>query len=174
MTEKIQTSQIELLKWMLEDVRKVTLNGVEHLSKEQLFNPAVKGEFPVGAFLMHLCECDISWLEIISGKEQSAELKTRSYFDKWFDPYGESGAPEEPLEISEYIETLAITRKNFLEYVSSLKDSDLEEKVVMKRKSGDIEFTKKWIIYHILEHEAHHRGQMFMLIRMAGWNKAKK
>jgi uncharacterized damage-inducible protein DinB len=174
MSEINQRSQIELFKWMLEDVRKETLKGVEHLSKEQLFKVPVNSEFPIGAYLMHLCECDISWLEIISGKEQSEELKKRSYFDKWFDPYGESGAPEDPLEISEYLETLAITRKNFLDYVSSLKDSDLEEKVIMKRKSGDIEFTKKWIIYHILEHEAHTRGQMFMLIRIAGWNKVKK
>lgn len=174
MSENNQTSQIEILKWMLEDLRKVTLSGISHLSKEQLFDVPVENEFPIGAYLMHLCECDISWLEIISGIEQSEELKKRSYFDKWFDPYGESCAPKEPLEISEYLETLEITRKNFLEYISTLKDSDLEEKATMKRKSGDLEFTKKWIIYHIIEHEAHTRGQMFMLIRMAGWNKVKK
>ena len=172
MPQTDQNPQIKLLMWMLEDIRKETISGISHLSKEQLFSEPVKGEFPIGSYLMHLCECDISWLEIISGIEQSDELKKRSYYDKWFDPYSESAAPKEPLEFSEYIETLEITRKNFLEYVSSLKDSELEDKVVMKRKNGDIEFTKKWIIYHIIEHEAHTRGQMFMLIRMAGWKKS--
>ncbi|HMS64272.1 MAG TPA: DinB family protein [Ignavibacteria bacterium] len=171
MAEAGQNPQIKLLIWMLEDIRKVTLSGVNHLSREQLFKNPIDGEFPVGAFLMHLCECDISWLEIISGIEQSEDLKKRSYYDKWFDPSVESAAPKEPLEISEYLETLEITRKNFLEYVSEMKDSELEEKIVMKRKSGDVEILKKWIIYHIIEHEAHTRGQMFMLIRMAGWNK---
>jgi uncharacterized damage-inducible protein DinB len=167
-------SQIELLKWTLEDVRKETLEGVGHLSKEQLFQNPIEGEFPIGAYLMHFAECDISWLEILSGIKQSEDLKKKSYYDKWYDPSGEAGAPKEPLEKNEYLETIAIARKNFLDYVSTLKDSDLEEEVSVQRKSGEKRFKKKWIIYHILEHEAHHRGQMFLLIRKAGWNKKNK
>lgn len=28
--------------------------------------------------------------------------------------------------------------------------------------------TMNWLIYHVIEHEAHHRGQLFMLMRMQG------
>lgn len=164
-------TQIELLIWMLKDIRKVTLDGVRHLSKEQLFQNPAKGEYPIGSYLMHLAECDISWLEILSGKEQPADLKKRSYFDKWFDAPSDPAPPVEPPEVNEYFETIEETRKVFLDYISTMKDSELEEEVSFTGNRGERKFKKKWIIYHILEHEAHHRGQMFMLIRKAGWNK---
>ena len=162
--------QIQLLKWMLEDVRKETLAGVSHLSKEQLFQAPVEGESSIGSYMMHLGECDLSWLEILSGAEQPGDLKKKCYFDKWFD-VPDPDPPKEPLEINEYLETIAATRKNFLEYISTLDDTELEKEVTIQRKSGEQKIKKKWIIYHIIEHEAHHRGQMFMLIRKAGWNK---
>lgn len=167
-------SKAELLKWMLEDLRKVTLNGVEHLTKEQLFQIPHEGEYPVGAYLMHLAEVDISWLEIISGKKLPETLKARAYSDKWYDPSGTPEPPKDALEISEYFETIGETRKSFLDYISTLKDSELEEIVTFKGREKERSFSKKWIIYHIIEHEAHHRGQMFLLIRKAGWNKKGK
>jgi uncharacterized damage-inducible protein DinB len=59
----------------------------------------------------------------------------------------------------------------FLDHVSTLKDSELEEIITRKRRDGEKKYSKKWVIYHIIEHEAHTRRQMFMLIRKAGWNK---
>ena len=171
MTQANTQPQIALLKWMLEDVRKVTLAGVEHLTKEQLFKPPIEGEYPIGAYLMHFCEVDIGWLQVISGTEQTDEIKKRAHYGTWYDSGPDSNPPIEPIDVNEYFEVMKITRKNFLDYVSSLKDSELEE--IITRKRGDVikTYTKKWIIYHIIEHEAHTRGQIFMLIRKAGWKK---
>jgi uncharacterized damage-inducible protein DinB len=172
MTEPNPNPQVSLFKWMLEDLRKVTLEGLKHLTKEQLFAPPIEGEFPIGAYLMHLGECDLAWLEIISGAEQPDDIKKRSYYSAWFDvPKEDYNPPKEPVEVNEYLEVLEITRKLFLDYVSAIKDSELEDVIVFKRGDKERKYTKKWIIYHILEHEAHTRGQMFMLIRKAGWNK---
>lgn len=154
---------------MLNDLREVTLNGVQHLSKEQLFQVPIEGEFPIGAYLMHLAECDIHWLEEISGVKQSDELKKKSYFDVWYD-CKKPEPPTQPLEYQEYLDVITETRKNFMNYLDTISDDDLE---LVARKVKDWDITKKWIVYHILEHEAHHRGQMFMLIRKAGWNKKK-
>ncbi len=156
---------------MLEDLRNETIKGVSHLTKEQLLQDPIPGEAPIGAYLMHLGEVDLHWLEVISGVKQSEELKKRSYSDVWYDPSGEPAPPKEPLELNEYLETIKITRSHFLDYISTLSDSDLEEIITFKGITKDFKFSKKWIIYHIIEHEAHHRGQMFMLIRKAGWNK---
>lgn len=164
--------QVELLKWMFEDIRKVTISGVSHLTKEQFFTPPVEGEFPIGAYLMHLAECDLGWLETISGNKVPDDIKKRSYYSAWFDvPKEDYNPPKEAPEVKEYFEVMELTRKMFLDYISTLKDSDLED--IITRKRGEIErkYSKKWIIYHILEHEAHTRGQIFMLIRKAGWNK---
>jgi len=172
MTEPNTNPQSTLLIWMLEDLRKVTIEGVKHLTKEQLFAPPIEGEYPIGAYLMHLGECDLAWLEIISGAKQPDDIKKRSYYNAWFDvPKEDYNPPKELVEANEYLEVLEITRKLFLDYISTIKDSELEDIIHAKRGTLVRKYTKKWIIYHILEHEAHTRGQIFMLIRKAGWNK---
>ncbi|MBK8981283.1 MAG: DinB family protein [Ignavibacteria bacterium] len=163
--------RLKLMEYMLEDIRKVTLSGVSHLSKEQLFTEPLKGEFPIGAYLLHFAECEISWLEILSGISQPEDLKQKAYYNKWYDPLGTGEPPSTPPEISYYLDVISEARKNLTDYMAGMKDAELEENVTMKRKNGDHTLQKKWIIYHLLEHEAHHRGQMFMLLRMAGMNK---
>ena len=164
----------QLLKWMLEDVRKETILGICKLGKEQLFAEPVKGEYPVGAYLMHLSECDIHWYEVLSGENVSDDIKAECCFDKWFDPSGESEPPATAPEVETYAGLLSKTRAMILNYLDPLSDDDLEGKVIMKSRKRDIEISRKWIVYHLIEHEAHHKGQMFMLIRMAGWRNEYK
>ena len=156
---------------MLEDVRKVTLKGVDFLSKEQLYDSPAQNEYPIVSYLMHFAECDIFWLEVLSGIEQPEELKKRCYYNSWYDPSDPPLYPDSPFEFSVYKSVIDDARKNFIDYVSGMEDSQLEEEVSIKGDKSGRKMKKKWIIYHILEHEAHHRGQMFMLIRQAGWKK---
>jgi uncharacterized damage-inducible protein DinB len=167
----------ELIKYMLNDIRSITLKGVSGLSKEQLFSEPLKGEFPIGAYLMHLAEVDLFWLSIMNGKEIEPELKRRSYADKWFDAGDTYDPPTDAIEPEEYIDTLAKCRSKVVEYIDSISDSDLEKPVYMRwthnGEDKSKEFTPKWILYHLIEHEAHTRGQMFMLIRMAGFKEKR-
>jgi uncharacterized damage-inducible protein DinB len=163
---------IELLFYMLDDIRRITLKGISGLTKEQLFQPPVEGEFPIGAYIMHLGECDLGWLSTISGEEQPAELKKRVYYSAWFDTTPEEFAPpKEALEVDEYVNAITEARKRLREYMLSMDDNQLEDKITRKYADREKTYSKKWIIYHLIEHEAHTRGQMFMLIRMAGFKK---
>jgi uncharacterized damage-inducible protein DinB len=158
----------ELFLYMLDDIRKITLAGVRGLTKEQLFRPAVEGEYPIGAYLMHLGEADLGWLEVISGEEQPAELKKRTYYGAWFDPYpGKENPPKTPPETHDYVNTITEIRERLRKYIKTLSDDNLEEVIVR----GKDKMTKKWIIYHLIEHEAHTRGQMFLLLRKGGLKK---
>ena len=166
--------QLSLLWWMLEDVRKVTIRGIEGLTKEQLFQSPIEGEYPIGAYLMHLAEAEVYWLQVISGSKVNVEIKKRIFYGKWFDPpKGKAEVPTEPLDVNEYLETLHKVRELLRDYVITMKDSKLEDDIIQKWESGEEKIPKKWIIYHLIEHEAHHRGQMMMLIRKAGFKKNK-
>jgi uncharacterized damage-inducible protein DinB len=166
--------QLSLLWWMLEDVRKVTLRGIEGLTKDQLFHPPMRGEYPIGAYLMHLAEAEVYWLQVISGLKVDVEIKKKIYYDKWFDPSkDEVEGPKEPLEVNEYLEALHEVRELLRNYIFTMKDIELEEIVVQKWEGREENIPKKWIIYHLIEHEAHHRGQMMLLIRKAGFRKSK-
>ncbi len=169
-----ENKQIDLLQYMLMDVRKETLKGIGHLTKDQLFTPPQGSEYPVGAYLMHLGEVDLFWLGVLSeGKvEITDEMKKRVYSDVWFDPYKKSAPPAEAPEVDEYLMATKEARDLVLDYLEQMEDWELEQDVNLKGKVGkEYKMSKKWIVYHLIEHEAHHRGQMLMLIRMAGWKK---
>lgn len=163
----------ELLIYMLNDIRKETLRGISGLTKEQLFQEPLPGEYPIGAYMMHIAEAELYWLGILSGEEQPEELKKRVYDCAWFDTTKDKFAPPaEPVEIDEYLNVAADIRGLLFKYIRNMNDSDLETRLKIKRSAThEAEITKKWIIYHIIEHEAHTRGQMFLLIRMAGFKK---
>lgn len=163
----------DLLIYMLEDIRSVTLQGIKGLTKEQLFAEPLPGEFPIGAYLMHLGECDIGWYESLSGQKIPDELKKRCYYSAWFDvPPEDFNPPGSPIEPEEYIAAISEVRQIVLNYIRNMSDEELEIKIKRKRSATvEVELSKKWIIYHLIEHEAHTRGQMFMLIRMAGFKK---
>lgn len=157
-------SNVQLLKWMLQDVREETLKGIEGLTKEKLFQAPMEDEFPIGAYLMHLGEVDAYWYSQLTGLQMPDELKKRAYDNCWFDcPAENYNPPKSPIEVQEYLDVISSTRQILLAYMDKMEDSELED-VVRLKKNGE-PLTKKWIIYHLIEHEAHHRGQMFMLIR---------
>jgi len=165
-------SNISLMLYMLDDIRKVTLKGVQELTKEQLFQEPMPGEFSIGSYLMHLGECDLGWLKDLSGQEQSNELKKKVYYNSWFDCGPDDfNPPKEPLEPEEYVNALTEAREQLRKYMMTLQDSDLDIEITRKGLKGERKLSKKWIIYHLIEHEAHTRGQMFMLMRMGGFNK---
>ena len=172
-TELKLNPRLSLLWWMLEDVRKVTLKGIEGLSKEQLFQTPIEGEYPVGAYIMHIAEAEVYWLQVLTGTKIDKEIKKRIYYDSWMNPSkSDAESPNKPLEINEYLEAINSVRELLEEYMFSLKDSDLDGFVMQRRKDGDHKILRKWIIYHLIEHEAHHRGQMMLLIRKAGFKKS--
>lgn len=151
----------------MEDARRKTLKGIEGINKEQLFAEPVPKEYCLGAYLMHLGECEIGWYEEISGEVLPDELKKRNYYDAWIDyPPGEGNPPTEVIEVEEYISAISDVRKYWLEYLDRIDDSVLDDVVIAYKGHGDVPMTKRDIINRIISHENHTRGQIFLLARM--------
>lgn len=158
--------RVKLLKWMLEDIRNVTLNGVKDLTSEELFKQPMEGEFPVGAYLMHLGEADAGWYHTIMENPMHEDLRKRMYYGAWFDvPKEEYNPPTSPISVEEYINAITEARKHILDYLDSINDEELKREITWKRNGKDITRSVEWILYHLIEHECHTRGQMFFLIR---------
>lgn len=165
-------TQAQLLKLMLEDARRKTLKGIEGLTKEQLFATPIPKEDCIGAYLMHLGECDCGWYEELTGEVLPDELKKRNYYDAWIGyPPEEAKGPKEPLEVEEYISAITDARKPVLDFLDRADDKELDEIVIAYKGHGDIKMTKRDIINRLISHENHTRGQMFLLMRMGGIKK---
>jgi uncharacterized damage-inducible protein DinB len=162
--------QTGLLLWMLDDVRKELLEGLQGLTKEQLMSAPCEGEYALGAYLLHQCQADAWWYSVMSGKEFSSEL-IKKFDYKWFMRGENAKPPEVPLEPEQYIALMEEARDVVRAHIRGLKDAELDKEVSFKHKEKEYSMSVRWIIYHLIEHEAHHRGQMFLLKRKGGLGK---
>jgi uncharacterized damage-inducible protein DinB len=48
----------------------------------------------------------------------------------------------------------------------SYNDKDLERIIKFERRGESTEYNLRWILHHLIDHEAQHKGQIFMLKRL--------
>lgn len=145
----------------LEDVRRDTKKYVSRLTPAQLsWTPHSKVE-SIGTQLLHIAGVERSWIgEDIEGRAMGNEWELafplRTNFPQ---------VQGEPLEF--FFEKLDAVREETRAVLSGLKDADLSREIQGLGSAADSDrFTIEWILYHLVEHEAHHRGQIALLKRL--------
>ena len=153
----------------LEDVRASLLRGVEDLSTENLARRAFAGANTIGTLLIHVAEAELFWTqEVLNGKPLTAQERT----DYRFDVFGKPGAPAiEAHDFGFFRKRMDHVRSLTRESLRPLKDEQLDAMRTWEdsRAGEKREFSVRWILQHMLEHEAHHKGQIFLLKRALGF-----
>jgi uncharacterized damage-inducible protein DinB len=57
-------------------------------------------------------------------------------------------------------------RNQTREVLSSRSDDDLERITPFERGGEKYEYTLRWMLHHLIDHEAQHKGQILMLKRL--------
>ena len=117
----------------------------------------------MGTLLLHIAAVEFSWiLEDIfkrpMGREWEVAFPIR---------VGMPQVSGKPLEY--FVETLDRVRTEVRSALATLTDTDLNRVVIPQDESGAPEshgYTIRWILHHLVEHEAHHRGQIAMMKRL--------
>ena len=157
--------QPEVGRWFtaLEDVRGSLIEGVEPLSTETLARRAYAGANTIGTLLMHIGEAELFWVQAVIGGEALTREQREEYR---FDIFGQSDAAQmEPRDIGYFRIRLERVRKISRSVLQPLADHEMESlRTWEDAEAGEKrEFSVRWILNHLLEHEAHHRGQILLL-----------
>ena len=147
----------------MEDVRRVTKKYISGLSPEQLsWYPNDRVE-SVGTLLLHIAAVELSWI--------GEDIMRRRMPEEWvfafpirFNIPQVSGQP-----LSFFIEKLDTVREETRRTLATLTDADLGRAVTPlddAESPGAEQYTIEWILYHLVEHEAHHRGQIAQMKRL--------
>ncbi|NGZ77737.1 DinB family protein [Saccharibacillus alkalitolerans] len=147
--------------WMMEDVRRDLLQGLRNVTREELDTPLDGNVTTIGALLYHIADVETGWLhfDMFLRKKLDPEIEpwfaapTRNETGEIWCPPGES--PER------HFERLAVVRRDFLD---KLRTVDKEDWRRIRSLPGEYDVTPEWIVYHLIEHEAHHRGQIFRIL----------
>lgn len=134
------------------------------LSNEELSQRLMPQAHQIGALILHLGESEAGWIHaIIAGKELNDEEKR---FVHWCDTT-ETDFAEKDYSAHDCIEKIDKISEMSRAILAKFADDDLERLFGYERSSGEqVEVSLRWVLHHLIDHEANHKGQISMLKRM--------
>lgn len=118
------------------------------LTPEQLAIRAGSDLRPVGEIAAHIVEGRVSWLFGVL-KEGDAEIASLA---EW-----EAGTTR---SVAEYTRALEATWKLVEDVLARWTPEELAESIILPWIGPKYPITRAWVIWHILEHDLHHGGEI--------------
>lgn len=149
---------------MLDDVSARVRKYVDGLTASELdWIPNSRCE-SIATVMFHIAAVERSWIGEDIFKNPMSEKQWKEAFALRI------GIPQiSGKELGFYLDVLQTTRTETKESLKALTDDDLAREVTPLEVGEGNEgkrFTIEWILYHIVEHEAHHKGQIALMKRL--------
>lgn len=150
----------------MEEVREQLRDAVTALSGDSFARPAFPGAHSIGALVMHIGEAEWWWMQCnVAGHKLTDEDRKAPFWDVLDDPDSFSNHGYSAEFCLQAIEKIRHQTRDLL---ATFKDSDLERIISMERRGETHERSLRWILHHLIDHEAQHKGQILMLKRLLG------
>jgi uncharacterized damage-inducible protein DinB len=147
----------------IEKVRAQVRAAAADLTVEELARRVVPGTHQIGNLLLHLGEAEASWIhQTVAERELSDE-------EKWFAHFcdtTERDYAEKNYSAAECLERIDEISRRSREILARFCDEDLERFFGFERDGKRFEASLRWILIHLIEHEATHKGQITRLKRL--------
>jgi len=149
--------------WALQDTRQRSLESFKGLN-DQAVNWVLDGAMnSIGSLLYHIAAVEMSWLyeDILGADDFPPEIDALMKYDVRED--GEKLTSVINESLNSHLDRLLKCRQYLL---SAFKGMSVDE-FRRPRKMNDYEVTPEWVIHHLMQHEAEHRGQIEEIRGMA-------
>jgi uncharacterized damage-inducible protein DinB len=164
------TREIGFYLASMEEVRGQLRDAVSDLSPADTGRIVVPDTHSIGALVLHIGEAEWWWMQrIVSGHELTEEIKGAPFWDVLDEPgrvaansYSAGFCLEEAQKI----------REQTRDVLAAFTDSDLERTFSLERNGQMFDHSLRWILHHLIDHEAQHKGQILMLKRLLGLQNA--
>jgi uncharacterized damage-inducible protein DinB len=128
-------------------VRADLLNTIDMFSEDELTYTPGEMSRTVGRMMLHIADAEDGWFRYVVTKE----------LPEWPSQYILENYPSR--EAIKNVLTEVHTRTKA--YLDTLEESDMDRMIESPR--GDM-FYLGWIIWHVIEHEIHHRGELSLIL----------
>jgi uncharacterized damage-inducible protein DinB len=133
-----------------DQVHKDTLWIVDQFDEAELTHMAYEGGWTVGRIALHIADAEEGWFRHIATKQ----------IESWPSDFSLENYPTKDSIKTFLIETHAKT----MAYLQTLTIDDLE--TIIESQWGN--FSIRFIIWHVIEHEIHHRGELSLILGLLG------
>jgi uncharacterized damage-inducible protein DinB len=149
--------------WILEDTRCETKMALANIVQSVLDWTPSQAENSIGTLLSHIGRIELDWLyvEALENAPWPQELK-ELFPIKTRDDQRRLSVVDN-VSLPEHVRRLDILREHLL---AAFVGMSLEE-FRRPRNFPDYEVTPEWVLHHLIQHEAEHRGHIQMLRSLA-------
>ena len=133
-----------------EHVRTDLFTTIDKFSDDELTFTPFKGSWPVGQIMLHIADCEDNWLYGV----------VQQQIQPWIF-YNLSDYPNKA-SIKQLLDRAHL---NTIVFLDRLGESDLDKKYPTTDGQS---YRLGWIIWHVLEHEIHHRGELSLALGLLG------
>ncbi len=131
-------------------VRKDLIQMVSWFSEDELFFKPAPACWAVGETFLHIAECEDYWIHAVVRKDLPLHLRYQ------MSQYPSGRAIRKRLELS---------HERTRQFIEGLKQPDLEWRFATP--TGETQ-TLYEILWHVIEHEVHHRGELSLILGLLG------
>lgn len=148
----------------MEEVRNQLLVAVKSIPDDLIGKPAFLGAHSIGGLLLHIGEAEWFWMQMVVSCHQLTEEDQKA-------PYWDILDDVEAVARNGYstefcLKEIEKIRNQTRDVLFSYNDKDLERVITFERRGETTEYNLRWILHHLIDHEAQHKGQILMLKRL--------
>jgi uncharacterized damage-inducible protein DinB len=148
----------------MEEVRNQLKVAVKSIPDDLIGKPAFLGAHSIGGLVLHIGEAEWFWMQmIVCGHQLSDEDKQAACWDVLEDLERVTRSGYTTEFCLKEIENI---RNQTRDVLFSYNDKDLERIITFERNGETTEYNLRWIMHHLVDHEAQHKGQILMLKRL--------
>ena len=147
----------------MEEVRAQLREAVEGLSNEAAHAKLLPETHNIVQLILHCGEAEWWWIQcVVMGGEVDDELKSSAFWDVLEEGNEPSTALSAKSAVREIDQISELTRA----HLAGFSDEDLDKYYERPYSEQKIEKSLRWILHHLIDHEAQHKGQILMLKRL--------
>lgn len=157
MTEDISTLSVFYQGW--HDYQKLLIKALAPLSFEQLTLRAASQQRSIGGIVLHIIGARARWFHDLM-----------EVGDKDFASLGRWDLGDAPTrDAAELVYGLETTWRVMQEALANWTPEDMQFSYTGEPGDGDPEtFTRQWVIWHLIEHDLHHGGEVSLILGIHG------
>ena len=136
--------------------------SVAPLTAEQLQLRAAPDLRSVGENVRHIIGCRVGWFVYTLGEEGDEHIKAIMSSDG----DGQEGA--QPLSGAELAQALDWSFDFIMDRIAGWSDDDMRKLFEDEDDGKKVMLSRGWIVYHVMEHDLHHGGEVSVTLGMHG------
>ena len=148
----------------MEEVRSQVIAAVRDIPDDLIGKPAFLGAHSIGGLVLHIGEAEWFWMQmVVSGHQLTDEDKKAPYWDVLEDV---DGVARKGYTTELCLSEIEKIRNQTRDVLFSYNDKDLDRIITYERQGKISEYNLRYILHHLIDHEAQHKGQILMLKRL--------